>query len=47
MIVNDTSGVIRITIVSDAPHCGVTYDHHLDDSRGVIYSPRVINYVPR
>jgi hypothetical protein len=26
-----------ITIVSDAPNCGVTYNHHSDDTRGVIY----------
>ncbi len=24
-------------IVSDAPSCGVTYDRHSDDSRGIIY----------
>jgi hypothetical protein len=24
-------------IVSDAPNCGVTYNHHSDDYRGVIY----------
>ncbi len=26
-----------MTTVSDAPSCGVTYDCHPDDSRGVIY----------
>ena len=25
-------------IVSDAPNCGVTYNHHSDDSSGVIYN---------
>jgi hypothetical protein len=34
-IVNDTSGVIR----SDATICGITYAHHFDNSRGVIYAP--------
>jgi hypothetical protein len=29
-----------MTIVSDAPSCGVTYDCHSDDSRGVIFAPR-------
>jgi len=24
-------------IVSDAPYCGVTYNRHSDDSRGIIY----------
>ncbi len=36
MIVNDTSIIIR----SDAPSCGITYNRHSDDSRGVIYAPR-------
>jgi hypothetical protein len=27
-----------LTIVSDAPSCGVTYNRHSDDSRGVIYN---------
>ncbi len=27
-----------ITIVSDAPSCGVTYNHHSDDSRGIIFN---------
>jgi hypothetical protein len=40
MIVNSTSRVVRMTIVSDAPSCGVTYDCHSDDSRGVISAPR-------
>jgi hypothetical protein len=35
-IVNDTSGIVRSKTVS----CGVTYDCHSDDSRGVIYIPR-------
>ncbi len=34
--VNDNSGVFR----SDAPSCGITYDHHSENSRGVIYAPR-------
>jgi hypothetical protein len=33
--------------VSDAPNCGITYDRHSDNSRGVIYAPRVFNYAPR
>ncbi len=32
-IVNDTSRVIRMVIVSDAPSCGITYDHHSGDSK--------------
>ncbi len=47
MIVNDTSRIIRIMIVSDAPSCGITYGHHSYDTRGVIYAPRVVNYAPR
>ncbi len=47
MIVNDTYKVIRMMIVSDAPSCGVTYNRHSDGSRGVIYAPKVVNYVPR
>jgi hypothetical protein len=39
-IVNDTSRVIIVTIVSDALSCGITYTHHSDKSRGVIYNPR-------
>jgi hypothetical protein len=39
MILNDTSRVIRITNLSDAPSCGVTYDCDNDDCRGVIYAP--------
>ncbi len=30
-----------LTTVSDAPSCGVTYDRHSDDSRGVIYNRNV------
>ncbi len=33
--------------VSDAPYCGVTYDCHSDNSRGVIYALRVFSYAPR
>ncbi len=47
MIVNDTPRVIRMTIVNDAPNCGVTYNHHSDNSKGVIYTIRVVNYPPR
>jgi hypothetical protein len=36
MIVNETSRVVRLTILSDASSCGVTYNHHSDDSRAVI-----------
>ncbi len=35
-IVNDPSIVIR----SDAPSCGITYDHHPDYTRGVTYAPK-------
>jgi hypothetical protein len=31
--------VIKTTI-SDAPNCGITYEHHSVNSRGVIYAPR-------
>jgi hypothetical protein len=31
--------VVRMTIVSDTPSGGITYDCHSDDSRGVIYTP--------
>jgi hypothetical protein len=43
MVLNDTSRVVSMTIVSDTTSCGVTYDHH-SDSRSVIYAPRVVNY---
>ncbi len=43
-IVNGTPRVVRMTIVSDAPSCGVIYDHHSDDSRGVFYTHRVVNF---
>ncbi len=33
--------------VSDAPNCGITNDHHSDDSRGVIYALGVFNNAPR
>jgi hypothetical protein len=36
-----------MTIVSDASGCGITYDNHSDDSKGVIYAPRDVNYAPR
>jgi hypothetical protein len=39
-IVNDTSKVIRKTIISNTPNCGITYDCHSDDSRGVIHAPK-------
>jgi hypothetical protein len=29
-----------MTILRDGPSCGVTYDHHSADCRGVIYTPR-------
>jgi hypothetical protein len=35
--VNDTSRVIRMTIVSDATTWSITYEHHSDNFRGVIY----------
>ncbi len=34
-------------IISDAQNFGLTYDCHSDDSGGVIYAPRVINYTLR
>jgi hypothetical protein len=39
-IINDTSRVIKMMIVSDAVSCGITYDCHSDNFRGVIYAPR-------
>jgi hypothetical protein len=33
-----------MTIVSDAPSCGVTYDCHSDDSRGIIYLHHMHRY---
>jgi len=29
------------TLVSYDPSCGVTYDHHSDDSRGLIYDRNI------
>ena len=46
-IVNYTSRVLRITIVSDALSYGITYSCLSGDSRGAIYAPRVINYSPK
>ena len=46
-IVNDTFRVIRMMIISDALSCGITYDGHSDDCRGVTYAPRVINNASR
>ncbi len=40
LFTNDNPRVVRMTIVSDAPSCGDTYDHHCDDSRDVTYVPR-------
>ncbi len=41
MIINDTSIVIRMTIISDSPSCGITFNHQsANTSRGVIYCPR-------
>ncbi len=31
--------VVRMMSIRDAPSCGVTYDHHSDNTRGVIYAP--------
>jgi len=36
-----------MTIVNDAPSCGITYEHHSDDSRGVIFALRAVNYALR
>jgi hypothetical protein len=38
--INETSRAVRMMILSDTPSCGVTYDHHSDNSRGVIYTLR-------
>jgi len=46
-ITKNTSRFDRMTIVSDAPSCGITYGHHSDNSRGVIYTPTVVNCAPR
>ncbi len=43
MIVNDNSRVVRMTILSAVPSCGIPYDYHSDNSRGVINAPGVIN----
>jgi hypothetical protein len=32
-----TLALASITIVSDAPNCGVTYNRHSDDFKGIIY----------
>ncbi len=47
MIITDTSTVVRMTIISDAPNCGIIYDWRSDNSGGVINAPRVVNYAPR
>ena len=39
MIINDTSRVIRMMIISDTSSCGITYDCHSDISKGGIYAP--------
>jgi hypothetical protein len=39
--------VIRVMIKSDATTRSIIYDRHSDDSWGVIYAPRVVNYAPR
>jgi hypothetical protein len=44
MVVNDTSRVVRMAIVCDAPIFGITYDCHSDNFRGVIYAPIVISH---
>ncbi len=31
----------QLTTVSDAPSCGITNDHHSDNSRGVIYNRNI------
>ncbi len=41
MIVNDTSRVVRMAIVRDAPIRGITYDCHSYNSRGVIIVSKV------
>ena len=30
-----------LTTVSDAPSCGITYDHYSDDTRGAIYDRNI------
>jgi hypothetical protein len=36
--------IVQVTgeskVIRMMPSCGITYDHHCDDSRGVIYAPR-------
>ncbi len=39
-IIYDNSRAIRMMIVSDASSCDITYDHHSNKSRVVIYAPR-------
>jgi hypothetical protein len=39
-IINETSKVVRVMIVSDAQGCGITYGCHSDYPKGVIYAPR-------
>ncbi len=39
-IVNDTTIIVRMMIVSDAPRYCFTYNCHSDDTRDVIYAPR-------
>ncbi len=34
LIVNDAYRAVR----SDAPRCGIAYDSHYDDSKGIIYT---------
>ncbi len=38
---NDTSRVIRMTIVGDITTWSITYDCHSDNSRGVIYNNNI------
>ncbi len=45
--VNDTSRVVIMMILTDAPSWSNTYNYHSDDSRGVIYIPSAIYYAPR
>ncbi len=40
--VNDSTRVIRMMIISDASTWSVTYDHHSDNSRGVIYDGNIL-----
>ncbi len=41
-IINDTSRVIRVTIVVDATTRSITYYRHSDDSEVIIYDCKIV-----